>query len=207
MLNILILGGTQMLGRNFVEYLLKENKYNVYIANRGITNPDLFINKCSHIKINRNYQASCTALAQYTFDIVIDFSCYTPIQFQNTFQHIKYKKYIYISTVSVFDKDIFTNYNPNNAYHIYRVNKFNCELHIKNIANNNIILIRPCAVYGDFDYTNRFYKKNGKFYWRNNNLEAREGAMDVNDLTKFISKYIEIDTKNFLEINACSHNN
>ena len=42
--DILVLGGTQMLGRDFVETLLSEhtNDYNIYIANRGLTNNHLF---------------------------------------------------------------------------------------------------------------------------------------------------------------------
>lgn len=207
MLNILIIGGTQMLGRNFVEYLIKQNKYNLYIANRGVTNPNLFKNECTHIKIDRNDSSSCEVLNNYIFDVVIDFSCYNTIQLQNILKYVKYKKYIYISTISVLDKDILTTYDPNNSYHYYRINKLNCEIYIRNNYIDNILIIRPCAVYGDYDYTNRFYKKNGKFYWKRNNLEANSGTIDVNDLTKFIFKYIEMDVPNFLEINTCSNNN
>lgn len=207
MLNILILGGTQMLGRNLIEHLIQKNIYNIFIANRGITNPSLFLNNCQHIKIDRNDEQFCSILANYSFDIVIDFSCYTTSQFQNTFKFLKYKKYIYISTISVFDRDILVNYDKNNNYHIYRVDKLNCEIYIKNSNISNIIIIRPCAIYGDFDYTNRFYKQNGKFYWKCNNSEVGVGTMEVNDLSKFLMNYINLKPISSLEINACENNN
>ncbi|MEM7103133.1 MAG: hypothetical protein AAF502_08395 [Bacteroidota bacterium] len=39
---ILILGGSQFMGRMLVEQLLAEGKYEITLFNRGKTNPDLF---------------------------------------------------------------------------------------------------------------------------------------------------------------------
>jgi len=72
---ILILGGTQMVGRDFVELCL-ENDVQPTLANRGITNKNIFTN-LKTIYIDRKNKDSCTILKQEdTYDIVIDFSCY-----------------------------------------------------------------------------------------------------------------------------------
>jgi nucleoside-diphosphate-sugar epimerase len=102
---ILVLGGTQMLGRDFVETLLeKDIDYDLALANRGITNSELF-NNLSKIQIDRNIESECNKLNNSQYDYVIDFSCYTIDQFKNTINNLKYKKYIYISTMSVFDQN------------------------------------------------------------------------------------------------------
>ena len=51
---ILVLGGTQMLGRDFVETLcLNNSPFTITLANRGITNPELF-HDLKKIKIDRD---------------------------------------------------------------------------------------------------------------------------------------------------------
>jgi hypothetical protein len=48
----------------------------------------------------------------------------------------------------------------------YANNKKKCEdFIIKNI--NNYSIIRPCYVVGEHDHTNRFYKNNHEWYWKN----------------------------------------
>ena len=39
---LLILGGTNFIGRNLVDSLLKLDKFDITLFNRGKTNPDLF---------------------------------------------------------------------------------------------------------------------------------------------------------------------
>jgi nucleoside-diphosphate-sugar epimerase len=189
--NILIIGGTQMLGKEFVNQISQQNKYNIFIANRGVTNP-LFLKEAAHthIKIDRNFDAECTKLLNYTFDIVIDFSCYTVNQFKNTYKYLKYKKYIYISTMSVHEKHIISNPNLANDYHRYCVDKFLIEEYIKQNKIKNCLIVRPCAIYGDDDYTNRFYKKDGEYYWKSNNSKVGVGTMHVEDFSQFLLYHI-----------------
>jgi len=42
MKKILIIGGTQFVGRNLIEHLIELGTYDITLFNRGITNPDLF---------------------------------------------------------------------------------------------------------------------------------------------------------------------
>jgi nucleoside-diphosphate-sugar epimerase len=192
-MKILILGGTQMIGRNLVESLLSENKYELFLANRGITNPDLFYKKCKHIYIDRNVEETCNKLQNYFFDMIIDFSCYTINHFQNTFKYLLFNKYLYISTMSIFDEDIHINYDINDSYHVYRQNKLNTEIYIKSQNINNFLIFRPCGIYGEHDYTDRFYQKNGKYYWKCNHEEVGAGTMNVNDLTQLLLKHVNLN--------------
>lgn len=190
-MNILILGGTQMLGRDFVEYLLLNKKYNIFIANRGITNPNVFNHyKFKFLKLDRNDITKCSVLKNYNFDIVVDFSCYTVDQFKNTYNYLKYNKYIYISTMSVHEKQIINNPDLDNNYHRYCINKYLIEEFIINNKIKNCLTIRPCAIYGDDDYTDRFYKKDEKYYWKSNDSQVGVGTMFVKDFTKLLSYHI-----------------
>ena len=195
-MNILILGGTQMIGKNFVINLTnKYPNYKVILANRNFTNKNLFPN-LETIIIDRNNMENCQDLEKYIYDIVVDFSCYSVEQFENTYKYLNYNKYIYISTMSVHERNIIINPNPENEYHNYCINKYLIEKHI--ITNNikNCLRVRPCAIYGDDDYTNRFYKLNDEFYWKHNNQKVGIGTMSVESFSEFllthINKYIEI---------------
>jgi len=53
MKKILIIGGTQFVGRNLVEQIIPYPEYDITLFNRGITNPDIFP-EVKHIKGDRN---------------------------------------------------------------------------------------------------------------------------------------------------------
>lgn len=186
---ILVLGGTQMIGRDFVETIQKTNQeYELYVANRGITNKDLFphINK---ICIDRNNKESCSVLSNYIFDIVIDFSCYNVIQYCNTIDYLTHKKYILISTQSVLDTTTLNKKDSNDPYYWYCLHKKEVEDYI--ISNSKkTIIVRPGAIYGHNDYTGRFEYRNGDFYWKNTNIKPLEEKGCIY-LKKFTSYLIE----------------
>jgi dTDP-4-dehydrorhamnose reductase len=197
---ILILGGTQLLGRDFIENSLSKEIFDITMANRGITNPDLFTN-ISHIKYDRNIDNTCSQFKNLAYDYVIDFSCYTLTQFLNTWKYLNFKQYVYISTMSVFDYRTMEQKDTQNLYYWYCINKKEIEDYIvKNLTN--ILIIRPVAIYGDNDYTNRFYKQNNQYYLRSTNLivNNKEGYMFVKDFTKRLLECIDIDTTNTLKI-------
>jgi hypothetical protein len=83
---ILVLGGTQLLGRDFIENSLSKETFDITIANRGITNPDLFTN-IPYIRYDRNIDNTCSQFKNLAYDYVIDFSCYTLTQFLNTWKY------------------------------------------------------------------------------------------------------------------------
>jgi hypothetical protein len=161
-MNILILGGSKFVGKNFVEYISYNNDYNLTLANRGIT-------KTTDIIINRDEEKGCINLKDKKYDIIIDFSCYNLNQFKNTFKYLKFDKYIFISSSAVSGIP-FTNVSPD-MYEMaqYAYKKKECEEYIINNIEKYLIF-RPCYIVGENDYTNRFYKKDGKYYW-NNGLE------------------------------------
>ena len=69
MIKILVLGGTQFIGRDLVETLMTDENYSLSLANRGISNTNLFNNLCK-LNIDRNNNL---ALA-YTETIPIAFA-------------------------------------------------------------------------------------------------------------------------------------
>jgi len=190
MIKILILGGTKFIGKNFVKNI-SNSSYEILLANRGlIKTPDIII--------DRDNEKECTDLGNYRFDIIIDFSCYNLRQFKNTYKYLKFNKYIFISSSAV-EGIPFQNVSPD-MYEMakYAYEKKECEdFIINNIKSYSII--RPCYVVGEGDYTNRFHKKNNKYYWQNG-LELTY-FIEVDKLSKIIFDIIE--DKNNLIFNPC----
>jgi len=194
MFNVLILGGTQMLGRDFVSVLSKMPNYNITLANRGITNPSLFPN-IKHLTIDRNDPTKCEVLSDQEYDQIVDFSCYNINQFNNTFNHISYNRYLLISTQSVLDTKTLNEANILDPYYQYCIQKKELEDSIINNENiKNITIARPCAVYGEHDYTNRFEKRGDDFFWkqRNNTRASKEtGCIYIEDLTQNLVELLQ----------------
>lgn len=191
-MKILILGGTQMLGRDLVETLISNEIYDITIANRGVTNPTLFTN-LKRLIIDRNDTESCRVLSTSgDYDAVVDFSCYNILHYNNVVDHIKnIKKYILISTMSVLDTN-FT--NSDERYISYAMLKKELETKIAPPSNISMtIVVRPCAIYGDNDYTGRFDKINDIFYWKNTNIAAdkHSGCLSVQELSAILIKLIQ----------------
>jgi hypothetical protein len=161
-MNILILGGGKVVGKNIVDYASVNSDFNLILANRGIT-------KTPDIIIDRDNEKGCFDLKNKEYDVVVDFSCYNLNQFKNTYQSLKFNRYIFISTSAV-EAIPFQNVGPD-MYEMVRYahNKKECEdFIINNIKDYSIV--RPCYIVGKDDYTNRFYRKDNKYYW-NNGLE------------------------------------
>jgi len=169
-LKILIIGGTQMIGRDFVELCL-ENNIEPVLANRGITNKNLFP-QLQHIQIDRNFKGKCQSLKNLEFDLVIDFSCYNINQLTNIVDYIKYKKYVILSTLCVYDNEALT--KKEHWLHNYCLNKKYLEDYIRDKNLSNFLIVRPCVLYGKYDYTNRFYEKNNIIYWKHNDMAVEE---------------------------------
>lgn len=187
---LLILGGTQMVGRDFIEFCL-ENKYDyeIYISNRGLTNPSLF-NGLKHIKIDRDIDDGCSNLEKYNYDIVVDFSCYNTSQLCNALKHIDTTNYFLLSTLTVLDSLALS--DSKNFLHKYATNKKLLEEYI--LSNNlPITIVRTGAMYGKNDYTNRYYESNNKFYTKLDNKEIKESKYTINVRTfsGYLCKYVQ----------------
>jgi nucleoside-diphosphate-sugar epimerase len=200
-MKILILGGTQMLGRDLVERLQDDINYDITLANRGITNPTLFP-KLKHIKLDRNDKESCLVLSNNIYDYVLDFSCYNLTQFQNTCNSIRGNNYIYISTLGVFDvsdDNYLSNDTPYRRYINYCIDKKNIEKYISQTEfSYNMFIVRPCIIYGENDYTQRFEQRNNTYYWKGTNTKADEetNCVNVSVVTQKLVEILENKTEN-----------
>jgi dTDP-4-dehydrorhamnose reductase len=199
MKTILVLGGTQMLGRDLVETLRDSPDYTITLANRGITNANIF-SELKHLKIDRNSKEACLNLSNNTYDFAIDFSCYTADQFKITSQLINCSNYIYISTISVFDA-LDNNYANSDTAHgrylNYCIDKKNIETYILSTDfTHKTFIVRPCAVYGANDYTQRFEQRDNQYFWKNTNIKADEetNCIHVSVVTQKIIEILENQT-------------
>lgn len=99
-MNLLILGGTQFVGRHITEQAL-ERGHTVTLFNRGKTNQELFPNV---EKIIGNRDGGLDALQGRTWDAVLDVNGYLPRLVNASAQALRaaVTQYIYISTLSVY---------------------------------------------------------------------------------------------------------
>lgn len=176
MKKILVLGGTQFIGRSVVERLVELNLYEITLFNRQRTNADLFPS-CNKIKGDRETDDINQLIHQY-WDFILDVSCYYPNTLDKFLSKIEGKvgRYIFISTASVYDlneesqhllitednlatlpctEDQKTDSNMNT----YGERKAECERVLLKHEWLDKIILRPCIVYGKYDHTDRFY------YW------------------------------------------
>ena len=156
MKKILILGGNQFLGKHICDKLIAE-KYQVYVFNRGTrSNPTGAI----HLKGNRNSRKNLYNLLKlYKFESIIDVSAYKPEQIKISLVALegKYKKYIFISSASVYQniKKIPVKEEDkageNLVWGDYALNKFLCEKTLKEFSEKNtsdFIIFRPFYIFG-----------------------------------------------------------
>jgi 2'-hydroxyisoflavone reductase len=176
MKKILILGGTQFIGRNVVERLSALHEYDITLFNRQKTHPELF-NNCTKIKGDRETDDILQLTEQY-WDFIIDLSCYYPNNLEFFLNRMKGKigRYIFISTVSAYQWNedtqniLITEDNTetlpcteaqktDTTMSTYGERKAECERVLLKQEWLDKIILRPCIVYGKYDHTDRFY------YW------------------------------------------
>lgn len=175
-MKFLVLGGSRQLGSAFVRHAL-HRKHTVTLFNRGRTNPDKY-NPIPEgliiVRGDRNLDLSNLALkslADEHWDAVIDTCAYTPTALRISLEALesKFKTYLFVSTVSVYQKtasnritelspllsanqDSFDeNVTPESYGHL----KVRCEecLHKLKVA---ALIVRPGVITGSEDHTARF---------------------------------------------------
>ena len=172
MKKILVLGGTNFIGRSLVEYLQKHPEaYDLTLLNRGVTNSDLFPS-IKQIKGDRNTN-EIGALVKGDWDIIIDVSCYFPRSIERIVNNVSkdLEHYIFISTGSVYDteeKELIDETGAvleckeeeyeDKSVQTYGKRKSACE-DILIRSGIHYTILRPPIVYGEYDKTDRFY------YW------------------------------------------
>ncbi len=170
---ILILGGTNFIGRNLVDSLIQLGYFDITLFNRGKSNPNIYptIKKLSG---DRN-SSDISVIFKEKWDYIIDLSCYFPNSLDHIITQLKNvpKRYVFISTCSVYDNDLDKSILRNedsptlgctykersdSSVATYGKRKAECE---RIIIQSGIeySIFRPALVYGPFDSTDRFY------YW------------------------------------------
>jgi len=209
-MKVLIIGGTQFIGRAIVEELLASGD-EVTLFHRGKTNPDLFP-EVTHLLGDRDIDLS--KLADGTWDATVDPSAYFPRQVRELATALGGRggRYVHISSVSAYDtmttpgmnedSPLATLGNPSTevvTYETYGGLKALCE-----VATNESFgpdgpgwsgeepsIVRPTYVAGPHDHTGRFtwwverIARGGRVLApgpRNNPFQS----IDVRDLAHFV---------------------
>ena len=103
-MKILVVGGTRFFGIPMVEQLLTDN-HQVTIATRGNASIP-FEGKMEHITLDRSdYDSVKRALQGKEYDIIIDKIAYCSNDVKNLLENVSCKKYIQMSSCSVYFED------------------------------------------------------------------------------------------------------
>lgn len=164
-MNILVMGGSYFLGRYFVNMACANNS--VYVFNRG--NCPLNMPGVTEIRGDRNLESDLASLAEYEFDVVVDFCAYNKgdIMSVSKILKIKTKQYIFISTVDVYRRGLGTSLAEDAPLEMrnfggpegeYIAGKVALEQEIKEAADIygfSYTVIRPAFIYGPGNYAPR----------------------------------------------------
>ncbi len=226
MKKILVFGGTQFIGRRVVELLLENGQYDLTLFNRGKSSPNLFP-KVKKVLGNRRNE-DINKLQNGDWDVVIDISNYHPAPLQRVVDILKnkVKRYVYISTISVYDDaacedQMIREETPLKTYteedkmaeqitgQNYGPKKVACEEILLNTPELDAIILRPSVVYGKYDPFDRHY------YWLYRiqqqqqillpeNGKTRLAFTFVDDLAKTVIAAIELE-KHRITYNVTTH--
>jgi 2'-hydroxyisoflavone reductase len=164
--HLLILGGTQFLGRHLVDAALTAG-HEVTLFNRGQTNPELYPEV---EKLRGDRDGDLTALQNRTFDAVIDVAGYLPRVVRQSAQLLEPNvgRYVFISSISVFADFTKPGLNEDSALATiedgstedveehYGALKALCEREVQAIYGERSWMVRPGLIVGPYDPTNRF---------------------------------------------------
>jgi 2'-hydroxyisoflavone reductase len=215
-MEILVLGGTGFLGPHEIEYALARG-HRVTMFNRG-SNAGMYGDAVEEIVGNRdsNIDQGLAALAgERTWDAVIDNSGYVPRHVRDSAELLKGRchRYIYVSTVAVYDFDAGTTVFPENARladlddpsveevtgETYGPLKAECDRIVRDILGDTCTVVRPTYVVGPGDHTDRFTYYVDRVN-RGGDVLAPAGPesetqwVDVRDLCPWIVTLAENDT-------------
>lgn len=174
MKSVLILGGTNFIGRVLVEKLKTNPDYSLTLFNRGKRNAGLFP-EIPQLHGDRETE-EINLITGNDWDYIIDLSGYYPVSFEKLLDSLKGKvgRYIFVSTISVYDLNKTIGKEATEEESIlpcteeqltsklpdaYGEKKAEMERLLLNCEWLDKIIFRPSLVYGKYDFTDRFY------YW------------------------------------------
>ena len=161
-MRILVLGGTQFLGRHTVEAALARG-HDVTLFNRGQTRPELFPDV---EKLQGDRDGNLAALAGRDFDAVVDTSGYVPRIVAETIDALgEVGHYTFVSSISVY-ADLSTPPTESSALRVletpteewrdaYGELKVLCENAVRERFPHAFV-VRPGLIVGPWDPTGRF---------------------------------------------------
>lgn len=195
---LLVLGGTQFIGRKLVEQLVDDERFELTLVNRGQTNPHLFpgVKKIYGDRNSAEFQLPKGA----SWDYVIDLSCYYPDSLSRVLDMLNQsvKRYIFVSTCSVYDNEADQSVMRNetapvlkceeqdrqdDSPHSYGKRKAECERLLQQSGFGYTIL-RPALVFGPYDSTDRLY------YWLHQVACENDLLMPNGGMQKFSVTYV-----------------
>jgi 2'-hydroxyisoflavone reductase len=166
-MKILIIGGTQFIGRHMVEDALARG-HEISLFNRGKTNPELFPQV---EKLHGNRDGELDALKGRTWDVAIDNCGYVPRVVSQSAQLLadQVERYIFISSISAYADLNTPGVNENSPLaaledetteeatgESYGGLKVLCERAVETALPGRSLIIRPGLIVGPHDPTNRF---------------------------------------------------
>ncbi|CAM3940253.1 NAD-dependent epimerase/dehydratase family protein [Deinococcus marmoris] len=212
-MNILILGGTQFVGRHIVEAFL-DSGHKVTVLTRGKSKDEL-PEVVERLHGDRNEGAAgLSALEGREWDACVDVSGYTPQQVRASASALQGRvgRYVFVSTVSVYaepERHPVREDDPLSAPAAEEVTevsgktygplKVTCENIVHEVYGEHCTVLRPQIVAGPFDHTARYP------YWVDRAargetvLAPGDGqdylqVIDARDLARFTVKVVEDGT-------------
>ncbi len=206
-MNILVLGGTQFVGRHIVN-CLQNSGHTLTMLNRGKTGEGLFP-EISRIVGDRNDEL--VELNGRSFDAVVDCSGYRPNQIRRVSQALANKPYyLFISTISVYDDYSVPFIDEGSSLHDTAkiTDPDGCPIDAENYGPLKVLceqavaeefpshgMIRPGLIMGPFDHTQRIsywpwrVQRGGKMAIPERGDQPFQG-IDARDLAGLVLKFV-----------------
>ena len=204
-MRLLVLGGTEFLGRHLVEAALPR-RHDLTLFNRGRTNPDLFPDV---EKLRGDRDGDLEALRGREWDAAVDVHARIPRQVQAAAEALaEIEHYTFVSSISVYrdfshggidETAPLHEYDPamgEDDMEFYGARKAECERIIAEAFPGDALIVRPGLIVGPHDPTDRFT------YWprrvaRGGEVLApgepgqRVELVDARDLAAWIVRMVE----------------
>jgi 2'-hydroxyisoflavone reductase len=206
-MNILMMGGTQFVGRAFTEELLKAG-HSVTHFNRGKTAPGLFAG-VETIVGDRNEDLG--EIAAREWDIVVDVNAYLPHQTERLNEALtdSVQQFVFVSTISVYDQGETQKLDEDGPLlelkedtgevtaETYGAYKVICEGEVLDRWGERATILRPGVIIGPHDHTDRFaywpwrVSEGGKMLIPGDQDGMAITGLDVRDFAEFLALVID----------------